>query len=129
MIERKDITKYTDKELEILVSNTEDLYILAEDTKEWTDEKAIGALKDVINARYDYTVEQWNNMIRHIKEYYSPHLDLGDINDPMPAGLINDSYIDTPFGKVHKDYPMEPDFNTIEDKIEYLYGEKYDDNE
>ena len=42
----------------------------------------------------------------------------------MPTDLI-----DTPFGPVHKDYPMEPDFNTIEDKLEYLYGEKYDGDE
>jgi len=124
MIERKDITMYTDKELKILVSNEEDLYNLAEDTNIWTDEKAIALLTDVIDKRYIYTVEQWSNMIEHIKEYYSPELDLGDINDPMVCS--SNDYIDTPFGTVHKDYPMEPDFNTIEDKIEYLYGRQDD---
>ena len=119
---REDLAKYSVDELALRVGNEEDLYILAEETEVWTDEKAIGILKDVIDNRYIYTAEQWDNMIEYVKEYYDPSLDLGDINDPMPAGLINDSYIDTPFGKVHKDYPMEPDFNTIEDKIEYLYG-------
>ena len=62
-------------------------------------------------------------MIADIKEYHDPSLDLGDFNDPMFA---SEEYIDTPFGKVAKDYPMEPDFNTIEDKLEYLYG-RHDD--
>ena len=121
---RKDITSYTEDELSLLVSNEEDLYNLAEDTNLWTDEKAIALLTDVIDNRYIYTVEQWTNMIKHIKEYYSSELDLGDINDPMVCS--SNDYIDTPFGPVHKNYPMEPDFNTIEDKLEYLYGEKYD---
>ena len=123
---REDLAKFSVDELALRVGNEEDLYILAEETEVWTDEKAIGILKDVIDNRYIYTAEQWDNMIEYVKEYYDPKLDLGDINDPMTPGLINADYIDTPFGKVHKDYPMEPDFNTIEDKLEYLYG-RHDD--
>ena len=121
---REDLAKFSVDELALRVGNVEELYNLADDTEGWTDEKAIGILKDVIDNKYVYTQEQYDTMIADIKEYHNPSLDLGDINDPMPTDLI-----DTPFGPVHKDYPMEPDFNTIEDKLEYLYGEKYDGDE
>ena len=121
---REDLAKFSVDELALRVGNVEELYNLADNTEGWTDEKAIGILKDVIDNKYVYTQEQYDTMIADIKEYHNPSLDLGDINDPMPTDLI-----DTPFGPVHKDYPMEPDFNTIEDKLEYLYGEKYDGDE
>ena len=78
--------------------------------------------KDVIDNKYVYTQEQYDTMITDIKEYHDPSLDLGDINDPMPTDLI-----DTPFGKIPKDYPTEPDFNTVEDKLDYLYGGSNDE--
>ena len=118
---REDLAKFSVDELALRVGNVEELYNLADNTEGWTDEKAIGILKDVIDNKYVYTQEQYDTMIADIKEYHNPSLDLGDINDPMPTDLI-----DTPFGPVHKDYPMEPDFNTIEDKLEYLYG-RHDD--
>ena len=121
---REDLAKFSVDELALRVGNVEELYNLAENTEGWTDEKEINILKDVIDNKYVYTHEQYDTMIADIKEYHNPSLDLGDINDPMPTDLI-----DTPFGPVHKDYPMEPDFNTIEDKLEYLYGEKYDGDE
>ena len=124
---REDLAKFSVDELALRVGNVEELYNLADDTEGWTDEKAIGILKDVIDNRYIYTAEQWDNMIEYVKEYYDPKLDLGDINDPMTPGLINANYIDTPFGKIPKDYPTEPDFNTVQDKLDYLYGGSNDE--
>ena len=119
---REDLAKYSVDELALRVGNVEELYNLADDTEGWTDEKAIGILKDVIDNKYVYTQEQYDTMITDIKEYHDPSLDLGDINDPMPLDLI-----DTPFGKIPKDYPTEPDFNTVEDKLDYLYGGSNDE--
>ena len=119
---REDLAKFSVDELALRVGNVEELYNLADDTEGWTDEKAIGILKDVIDNKYVYTQEQYDTMITDIKEYHDPSLDLGDINDPMPLDMI-----DTPFGKIPKDYPTEPDFNTIEDKLDYLYGGSNDE--
>ena len=119
---REDLAKFSVDELALRVGNVEALYNLADDTEGWTDEKAIGILKDVIDNKYVYTQEQYDTMITDIKEYHDPSLDLGDINDPMPLDMI-----DTPFGKIPKDYPTEPDFNTIEDKLDYLYGGSNDE--
>ena len=119
---REDLAKFSVDELALRVGNVEELYNLADDTEGWTDEKAIGILKDVIDNKYVYTQEQYDTMITDIKEYHDPSLDLGDINDPMPLDLI-----DTPFGKIPKDYPTEPDFNTVEDKLDYLYGGSNDE--
>ena len=119
---REDLAKFSVDELAIRVGNVEELYNLADNTEGWTDEKAIGILKDVIDNKYVYTQEQYDTMITDIKEYHDPSLDLGDINDPMPLDLI-----DTPFGKIPKDYPTEPDFNTVEDKLDYLYGGSNDE--
>ena len=119
---REDLAKYSVDELALRVGNVEELYNLADNTEGWTDEKAIGILKDVIDNKYVYTQEQYDTMITDIKEYHDPSLDLGDINDPMPLDLI-----DTPFGKIPKDYPTEPDFNTVEDKLDYLYGGSNDE--
>ena len=119
---REDLAKFSVDELALRVGNVEELYNLAENTEGWTDEKAIGILKDVIDNKYVYTQEQYDTMITDIKEYHDPSLDLGDINDPMPLDLI-----DTPFGKIPKDYPTEPDFNTVEDKLDYLYGGSNDE--
>ena len=119
---REDLAKYSVDELALRVGNVEELYNLADDTEGWTDEKAIGILKDVIDNKYVYTQEQYDTMITDIKEYHDPSLDLGDINDPMPLDMI-----DTPFGKIPKDYPTEPDFNTVEDKLDYLYGGSNDE--
>ena len=119
---REDLAKFSVDELALRVGNVEELYNLADDTEGWTDEKAIGILKDVIDNKYVYTQEQYDTMISDIKEYHDPSLDLGDINDPMPLDLI-----DTPFGKIPKDYPTEPDFNTVEDKLDYLYGGSNDE--
>ena len=119
---REDLAKFSVDELALRVGNVEELYNLADDTEGWTDEKAISILKDVIDNKYVYTQEQYDTMITDIKEYHDPSLDLGDINDPMPLDLI-----DTPFGKIPKDYPTEPDFNTIEDKLDYLYGGSNDE--
>ena len=119
---REDLAKFSVDELALRVGNVEELYNLADNTEGWTDEKAIGILKDVIDNKYVYTQEQYDTMITDIKEYHDPSLDLGDINDPMPLDLI-----DTPFGKIPKDYPTEPDFNTIEDKLDYLYGGSNDE--
>ena len=119
---REDLAKFSVDELALRVGNVEELYNLADDTEGWTDEKAIGILKDVIDNKYVYTQEQYDTMIADIKEYHNPSLDLGDINDPMPLDMI-----DTPFGKIPKDYPTEPDFNTIEDKLDYLYGGSNDE--
>ena len=121
---REDLAKFSVDELALRVGNVEELYNLADNTEGWTDEKAIGILKDVIDNKYVYTQEQYDTMIADIKEYHDPSLDLGDFNDPMFA---SEEYIDTPFGKVAKDYPMEPDFNTIEDKLDYLYGGSNDE--
>ena len=122
MLGREDLAKFSVDELALRVGNVEELYNLADDTEGWTDEKAIGILKDVIDNKYVYTQEQYDTMITDIKEYHDPSLDLGDINDPMPLDLI-----DTPFGKIPKDYPTEPDFNTVEDKLDYLYGGSNDE--
>ena len=119
---REDLAKFSVNELALRVGNVEELYNLADDTEGWTDEKAINILKDVIDNKYVYTQEQYDTMITDIKEYHDPSLDLGDINDPMPTDLI-----DTPFGKIPKDYPTEPDFNTVEDKLDYLYGGSNDE--
>ena len=119
---REDLAKFSVDELALRVGNVEELYNLADDTEGWTDEKAIGILKDVIDNKYVYTQEQYDTMITDIKEYHDPSLDLGDINDPMPLDMI-----DTPFGKIPKDYPTEPDFNTVEDKLDYLYGGSNDE--
>ena len=119
---REDLAKFSVDELALRVGNVEELYNLADDTEGWTDEKAISILKDVIDNKYVYTQEQYDTMITDIKEYHDPSLDLGDINDPMPLDLI-----DTPFGKIPKDYPTEPDFNTVEDKLDYLYGGSNDE--
>ena len=119
---REDLAKFSVDELALRVGNVEELYNLADNTEGWTDEKAIGILKDVIDNKYVYTQEQYDTMITDIKEYHDPSLDLGDINDPMPLDLI-----DTPFGKIPKDYPTEPDFNTVEDKLDYLYGGSNDE--
>ena len=119
---REDLAKYSVDELALRVGNVEELYNLADNTEGWTDEKAIGILKDVIDNKYVYTQEQYDTMITDIKEYHDPSLDLGDINDPMPLDMI-----DTPFGKIPKDYPTEPDFNTVEDKLDYLYGGSNDE--
>ena len=119
---REDLAKFSVDELALRVGNVEELYNLADDTEGWTDEKAISILKDVIDNKYVYTQEQYDTMITDIKEYHDPSLDLGDINDPMPLDMI-----DTPFGKIPKDYPTEPDFNTIEDKLDYLYGGSNDE--
>ena len=119
---REDLAKFSVDELALRVGNVEELYNLADNTEGWTDEKAISILKDVIDNKYVYTQEQYDTMITEIKEYHDPSLDLGDINDPMPLDLI-----DTPFGKIPKDYPTEPDFNTIEDKLDYLYGGSNDE--
>ena len=119
---REDLAKFSVDELALRVGNVEELYNLADNTEGWTDEKAIGILKDVIDNKYVYTQEQYDTMITDIKEYHDPSLDLGDINDPMPLDMI-----DTPFGKIPKDYPTEPDFNTIEDKLDYLYGGSNDE--
>ena len=119
---REDLAKFSVDELALRVGNVEELYNLADNTEGWTDEKAIGILKDVIDNKYVYTQEQYDTMIADIKEYHDPSLDLGDINDPMPLDLI-----DTPFGKIPKDYPTEPDFNTVEDKLDYLYGGSNDE--
>ena len=119
---REDLAKYSVDELALRVGNVEELYNLADNTEGWTDEKAISILKDVIDNKYVYTQEQYDTMITDIKEYHDPSLDLGDINDPMPLDLI-----DTPFGKIPKDYPTEPDFNTVEDKLDYLYGGSNDE--
>ncbi len=122
MLGREDLAKFSVDELALRVGNVEELYNLADNTEGWTDEKAIGILKDVIDNKYVYTQEQYDTMITDIKEYHDPSLDLGDINDPMPLDLI-----DTPFGKIPKDYPTEPDFNTVEDKLDYLYGGSNDE--
>ena len=122
MLGREDLAKYSVDELALRVGNVEELYNLADNTEGWTDEKAIGILKDVIDNKYVYTQEQYDTMITDIKEYHDPSLDLGDINDPMPLDMI-----DTPFGKIPKDYPTEPDFNTVEDKLDYLYGGSNDE--
>ena len=119
---REDLAKFSVDELALRVGNVEELYNLADNTEGWTDEKAIGILKDVIDNKYVYTQEQYDTMITDIKEYHDPSLDLGDINDPMPLDMI-----DTPFGKIPEDYPTEPDFNTIEDKLDYLYGGSNDE--
>ena len=119
---REDLAKFSVDELALRVGNVEELYNLADDTEGWTDEKAISILKDVIDNKYVYTQEQYDTMITDIKEYHDPSLDLGDINDPMPLDMI-----DTPFGKIPKDYPTEPDFNTVEDKLDYLYGGSNDE--
>lgn len=119
---REDLAKFSVDELALRVGNVEELYNLADNTEGWTDEKAIGILKDVIDNKYVYTQEQYDTMITDIKEYHDPSLDLGDINDPMPLDMI-----DTPFGKIPKDYPTEPDFNTVEDKLDYLYGGSNDE--
>ncbi len=119
---REDLAKFSVDELALRVGNVEELYNLADNTEGWTDEKAIGILKDVIDNKYVYTQEQYDTMITDIKEYHDPSLDLGDIDDPMPLDLI-----DTPFGKIPKDYPTEPDFNTVEDKLDYLYGGSNDE--
>ena len=119
---REDLAKFSVDELALRVGNVEELYNLADNTEGWTDEKAIGILKDVIDNKYVYTQEQYDTMITDIIEYHDPSLDLGDINDPMPTDLI-----DTPFGKIPKDYPTEPDFNTVEDKLDYLYGGSNDE--
>ena len=119
---REDLAKYSVDELALRVGNVEELYNLADNTEGWTDEKAISILKDVIDNKYVYTQEQYDTMITDIKEYHDPSLDLGDINDPMPLDMI-----DTPFGKIPKDYPTEPDFNTVEDKLDYLYGGSNDE--
>ena len=119
---REDLAKFSVDELALRVGNVEELYNLADNTEGWTDEKAISILKDVIDNKYVYTQEQYDTMITDIKEYHDPSLDLGDINDPMPLDLI-----DTPFGKIPKDYPTEPDFNTVEDKLDYLYGGSNDE--
>ena len=119
---REDLAKLIVDELALRVGNVEELYNLAENTEGWTDEKEINILKDVIDNKYVYTQEQYDTMITDIKEYHDPSLDLGDINDPMPLDLI-----DTPFGKIPKDYPTEPDFNTVEDKLDYLYGGSNDE--
>ena len=119
---REDLAKFSVDELALRVGNVEELYNLADNTEGWTDEKAIGILKDVIDNKYVYTQEQYDTMITDIKEYHDPSLDLGDINDLMPLDLI-----DTPFGKIPKDYPTEPDFNTVEDKLDYLYGGSNDE--
>ena len=119
---REDLAKFSVDELALRVGNVEELYNLADNTEGWTDEKAIGILKDVIDNKYVYTQEQYDTMITDIKEYHDPSLNLGDINDPMPLDMI-----DTPFGKIPKDYPTEPDFNTVEDKLDYLYGGSNDE--
>ena len=119
---REDLAKFSVDELALRVGNVEELYNLADNTEGWTDEKAISILKDVIDNKYVYTQEQYDTMITDIKEYHDPSLDLGDINDPMPLDMI-----DTPFGKIPKDYPTEPDFNTVEDKLDYLYGGSNDE--
>ena len=119
---REDLAKFSVDELALRVGNVEELYNLAENTEGWTDEKEISILKDVIDNKYVYTQEQYDTMITDIKEYHDPSLDLGDINDPMPLDMI-----DTPFGKIPKDYPTEPDFNTVEDKLDYLYGGSNDE--
>ena len=119
---REDLAKFSVDELALRVGNVEELYNLADDTEGWTDEKAISILKDVIDNKYVYTQEQYDTMITDIKEYHDPSLDLGDINDPMRLDMI-----DTPFGKIPKDYPTEPDFNTVEDKLDYLYGGSNDE--
>ena len=119
---REDLAKFSVDELALRVGNVEELYNLAENTEGWTDEKEINILKDVIDNKYVYTQEQYDTMITDIKEYHDPSLDLGDINDPMPLDMI-----DTPFCKIPKDYPTEPDFNTVEDKLDYLYGGSNDE--
>ena len=118
---RKDITKNSDGELGLIVMNDEPLYNLAQDTEGWTNPIAIKILKDKIRDTFIYNIDQMIALEKTIVNDWSPGLDLGDINDPMPDNLI-----DTSFGTVHKDYPMEPDFDTVEDKIEYLYGRQDD---
>ena len=86
MNKRNDITRMTTDELSLLVMNTEDLYILAENTKGWTDENAIFILKDKIRNEYIYNFDQMIQLEYDIKgdwEPTEPVLDLEDFNDPL----------------------------------------------
>ena len=119
-----NLAVYTTEELSLRVMNTEDLYILAENTKGWTDENAIQVLKDAVDNRYVYTDEQITDLINDIKGDWGAGettLDLEDFNDPLRGYA---PHIDTSFGPVDKDYDMEPKDDVS--LVEQIYGSEED---